>query len=518
MLGGTAFAVIASPAAAAAQTRYVSPAGDDTENDCTEQANPCRTVQYAVDQADPGDTVSIAAATYDESVRIRISLTLIGSGATTIISGPTGDDEGPSILVDGIDTSAPPVVVIEDLNVSNNAADSGIRIQSASATVQDTSVNNNDSAGIEVLGDESTTASLTVKRSAVSGNGRIGIVVGSAAEGDVTDSSVSNNELGGVVVEEGSLSLTTSTVSGTGPASDSGVGCGVCVVGGEAAVSASTIAGNTGQGVLSSTGSVSIVASTISGTMEPANASDLVPTGGVVVASPRAAAAAMGRQLTSSAGDLQQAQGTTLTATIVADNTTLADCAGDVTDGGYNLASDDSCAFDATGSANSGTAKLGALGDNGGPTQTMLPAKGSDALDAIPDGAGTCVDGARDQRGVDRPQGESCDIGAVEVAQTPILVSPSALPSGAVGHAYRVDLSASGGLGAPYAFSLEAGDSLPPGLHLTPGGVISGVPTQAGHFAFTLSIDDPTLVPRSITITSPGKPAGEPPALPNTGA
>lgn len=61
---------------------------------------------------------------------------------------------------------------------------------------------------------------------------------------------------------------------------------------------------------------------------------------------------------------------------------------------------------------------LGALQNNGGPTSTLLPGAGSLAVDAIP--ASECVgpDGlplAADQRGVARPQGSACDIGAVEV-------------------------------------------------------------------------------------------------------
>lgn len=54
---------------------------------------------------------------------------------------------------------------------------------------------------------------------------------------------------------------------------------------------------------------------------------------------------------------------------------------------------------------------LGGLGDNGGATPTMLPGAGSAAIDASPDP--DCP--ATDQRGVTRPQGPQCDIGAVEV-------------------------------------------------------------------------------------------------------
>lgn len=54
---------------------------------------------------------------------------------------------------------------------------------------------------------------------------------------------------------------------------------------------------------------------------------------------------------------------------------------------------------------------LGALGDNGGATPTLLPATGSAAIDT---GTNTGCP-VTDQRGVARPQGPTCDIGAVEV-------------------------------------------------------------------------------------------------------
>ncbi|HMJ16089.1 MAG TPA: choice-of-anchor Q domain-containing protein, partial [Polyangiaceae bacterium] len=54
---------------------------------------------------------------------------------------------------------------------------------------------------------------------------------------------------------------------------------------------------------------------------------------------------------------------------------------------------------------------LGALVDNGGPVPTALPAAGSVLIDRIPpERCSVPVDA----RGVERPQGEGCDIGAVE--------------------------------------------------------------------------------------------------------
>lgn len=68
-----------------------------------------------------------------------------------------------------------------------------------------------------------------------------------------------------------------------------------------------------------------------------------------------------------------------------------------------------------------GDPNLGSLADNGGPTQTMALLSGSPAIDA--GDSTTCaaapVNG-RDQRGVSRPQGTQCDIGAYEAWWTTI--------------------------------------------------------------------------------------------------
>jgi hypothetical protein len=58
---------------------------------------------------------------------------------------------------------------------------------------------------------------------------------------------------------------------------------------------------------------------------------------------------------------------------------------------------------------------LGGLANNGGPTKTHALKLNSPALDVIPSGDPGCVPGTdTDQRGIDRPQGVNCDIGAFE--------------------------------------------------------------------------------------------------------
>ncbi len=70
-----------------------------------------------------------------------------------------------------------------------------------------------------------------------------------------------------------------------------------------------------------------------------------------------------------------------------------------------------------------------------------------------------------------------------------ISISPgSPLTSGTVGLTYAQTISASGG-GSPYTFTISAG-TLPSGLTLSTGGVVSGTPTVNGTYAFTVLATD----------------------------
>lgn len=69
-----------------------------------------------------------------------------------------------------------------------------------------------------------------------------------------------------------------------------------------------------------------------------------------------------------------------------------------------------------------------------------------------------------------------------------ITLNPATLPGGAAGTDYNQTLTALGGT-APYSFSVTAG-SLPGGLTLTSGGTLSGTPTSAGAFNFTVTAAD----------------------------
>ncbi len=129
----------------------------------------------------------------------------------------------------------------------------------------------------------------------------------------------------------------------------------------------------------------------------------------------------------------------TVTNTILSANTGGAgtgNCAGTITNGGYNISDDASCSFGTSTGANgqtigdSVTPDLGPLASNGGPTQTFALLPNSPAIDAVPL-ADSCP--ATDQRGFPRPDpedaGTACDIGAYESSPAIIVNTVSDMDS-----------------------------------------------------------------------------------------
>ena len=95
------------------------------------------------------------------------------------------------------------------------------------------------------------------------------------------------------------------------------------------------------------------------------------------------------------------------------------------------------------------------------------------------------------------------------VATPPTITTTSPLPNGVINRTYSATLTATGGT-APLNWSIVSG-SLPPGFNSlnSSTGAITGTPTTAGTFNFTVQVSDSgtpvlsTTKPLSITVTNP---------------
>jgi hypothetical protein len=190
-------------------------------------------------------------------------------------------------------------------------------------------------------------------------------------------------------------------------------------------VDASTIEGNTAGNVgggIRSLGNITLTNSTLSGNTSTAwYGGAAFHTDGVMqlvnstvtnnVSNPSGPAALFVGTFTSAGATLR------LTNTIVANNTSAGCFAGFfgsgavvLASGGHNVASDGSCNLAAAGDRPGVDPLLGPLANNGGSTATHALLPGSPAIDAAD--AAACP--ATDQRGVARPRGAGCDVGAFE--------------------------------------------------------------------------------------------------------
>ena len=113
------------------------------------------------------------------------------------------------------------------------------------------------------------------------------------------------------------------------------------------------------------------------------------------------------------AGTLWQVAGASPCAAAVPSNAPV-DGNGTFTSLGYNVSIAAGCGMTQPSDRPGATVTLGALGANGGPTNTHLPAAGTVGLDHIPVGTTVLCDTDHDQRGLPRPSGPGCDVGAVE--------------------------------------------------------------------------------------------------------
>jgi CSLREA domain-containing protein len=281
-----------------------------------------------------------------------------------------------------------------------------------------------------------TGASLSLMASAVISNTAIGATA--AAGGGIqnggrmtiTNSTIAGNstvsstvQLGGGLHNLGQLTLIDSTVSGNSTPGDGG---GIAAVAGIMTITHSTVSGNfsalSGGEIHNSSATANLFNATVTNNSADSDLNGSGVGGGVANES----GATFNFRNSIIAGNYEiQVPGP-----FVVDG----DCSGTISSLGNSLLQGyNSGHCTVNGTFMTAAPKLGPLQDNGGATRTHLPLAGSPAIDA--GNSGGCVDTvgapiATDQRGVGRPQGARCDIGAVEV-QVPTNLAFAVQPGGA---------------------------------------------------------------------------------------
>jgi CSLREA domain-containing protein/uncharacterized repeat protein (TIGR01451 family) len=343
------------------------------------------------------------------------ALTLSGDVITGSISAGDGG---------GVEDSGTAPVTISDSQITDNVA---CAAQFVYQTV---------SIGFGGGVDESGGGPLTIDHSTVSAN------QAAADGGGVIENSQMASQPGSVTVTDSTLDGNSSTGGDGGAVSSEGTNGSIS---GTVALSRDTISANSASGFgggVSSRDPLTVTDSTLIGNTAGREGGGLASTGASATVSfstldANSASGGGGGGDLSTGGEQGQVSvdDSIVTAGTAAGAPSL--CSFGVTSGGHNLFSDDgsSCATAAgDGDILNADPQLGPLQDNGGPTQTQALKSSSPAIDAASsslcsnetaNAAGQPVD----QRGVSRPQGSACDIGAYEYGGADLALSASSSPA-----------------------------------------------------------------------------------------
>jgi hypothetical protein len=339
------------------------------------------------------------------------NVTVQGAGATITRSTATGV---PAFRL--FDVAGGGSLTLNSLTLSNGLANNGqqgggaIFSHGTLAVTAGTFTNNSSPATTGTSGGAiDSSGTLTVTTSTFSGNsGQEGGGIMNQNSATVTNSTFTSNNAtiygGGALVNAAG----TATLAGDTFVGNTGPGGGAIDNDATLNISNSTFTNNTGGtnggGAIVNFGTTTVNQSTFSGNTSPYGANIYNYTGFTL----------------------------SMSMDIVAGGLTGSNCAGQapITDLGYNIDTGSSCGFSATNHSLPNTQpQLDALAWNGGSTQTMALPAGSPAIDAIPSATPGCT-GSTDQRGIARPQGTGCDIGAYELGVPTGDTQPPTVPAG----------------------------------------------------------------------------------------
>jgi hypothetical protein len=463
-------------------------------------------------------TLDSVDVTDNDAAVVGGGVALLDKVTAQVLNGSKVNDNRSSISAGGVYNAGDLTVTASDVSGNDAAFQAGgifngstVATDTPTLALTNTGVDDNTAAGsgggiVTLKG-----ATLTATNGHLNGNSAVGgggllVADGAPATFDGTDfvGNIASASGGGAVLNAGRLSIARSTLSGNEAVQTTGnTGLGGAIFSGSSTANAVT--------------SLELDASTLSGNRAAAGSALITfsPGSGAKNTTSIDRSTITGNSTTSTIGAIEQFHPLTITSSTITDNTSAGgngglalgvpssvgvagtilagntgpECSGAVTDGGYNLTdgTGTGCGFSPARNDVVGDPQLGALADHGGPTDTRLPGPGSPALDRVPAGTSTtlthavfgaavtlCADGSLDQRGIARPQGARCDLGAVEVVQVAPTVDGPAGTDVTVGSAMAPVTFTS--TGTPQA-TLTA-DGLPAGLTFTDNG--DGTGTLAG--------------------------------------
>jgi hypothetical protein len=544
-----------TPAAAATVSYYASPSGS---GDCSTSADPCSLPAALSAAASTSGAVRVVlfGGTYGPGgfavgPGSETSLTLVGAGAaSTILSGGGADQ-----TLD-IDPGTGVAVTLASLAVENgnNTSGSGGNIYVGavqSLTLLEVTVANgaalNGGGGMEI--ECGCGATVNIVNSTIADNSNVGVRLGEEASLDVSASTFSSNPDGAVAIASsasGSLvTIDDSTITGNGFGLISSAG-------GTDGVFGSTISGNSGPGIEADGASPPGAAIELGADVLSANSGDCsnpAPGEGNVIADAgynfaddsscsfsastsnnNVSDAGLGLDALASNGGPTETMRITsassaydvvpIAAVLAGESATF--CSGNDQRGNPRLqpgaSACDAGAYQVAPPVLSGVEpsmeeanlSLILLGTNlanvtavtFGPSQApgMITSRSATSLlVTIP----SLVPGPQPITVVNLDGSAGSEF---TVVASPAVAS-STLPDAVVGVSYASALSVSGGA-SPFAWAVASG-VLPPGLTLSPAGVITGIPTAGGTFSFTVRVIDASGVfaTRALSIVVTGAPA-----------
>ncbi len=390
---------------------------------------------------DDGGGISDSGDSHTEISESEVTANVAGTGGGisihmghmeitgTEISGNSAEQGGGG----GITTSSgvrDPVLTIIDSQIFNNSASvgGGGIISRGDLTITESEITNNSaedgsSGGISHSRGDAEIIESTIAENFASGVGG-GIRKGNRGELLISGSQISNNETssdGGGISNEGDLNIANTVISGN---IAEGFGGGIlnAVLEASLSIERSTISENeagVGGGGIDSVGELAVVNSTVFNNHASGNGGGILSDFGETVI---LATTIAGNSASADGGGLFVSEDfdrvpVRVKNSIIAGSLSGGECSinDEFEAQGDNLSTDDTCpGFTLTNT--DPELEPGGPQDNDGPTPTIALLPGSPAIGAVTDC--TDLDGdpiETDQRGVARPQGEACDLGAFEV-------------------------------------------------------------------------------------------------------